>query len=79
MTEKAYAEATKLRKSIKVLEDVNRALSYSYPEINIGYGNKNINVPYSSLDETTGMEIKDALTSVVQKRLSELKTEFDQL
>ena len=70
MTEQTYEEATKLHESIRLLEEVN---------INMNDEDESIYIPCLSLDATTNKEIKEALTSVVRKRLSEIRAEFDQL
>ena len=86
MTDKVYEQATKLRRTKKILKEVNNIMTFPYPEFNIfkpkfslSYRSERLNVDFVELDNETIKQLKEAILNVVEKRRQEIEEELEQL
>ena len=86
MTDEIYEQATKLRRTEKILDKVHRIMTFPYPEFNIfkpkfsfSYKFECLNVDFVELDQETIKQLKEAILNVVNKRSQEIEEELKQL
>ena len=84
MTDEIYEQATELRRTKRILEEVYNIMTFPYPKFNIfkpkfSFSHKNLNVDFVELDAETFKELKEAILNVVEKRRQEIKEELKQL
>ena len=79
MTDEIYEQATELRRTKKILEEVYHIMTFPYPEFSFSYESKRLNVDFVELDNETIKQLKEAILNVVEKRRQEIEEEFKQL
>lgn len=86
MTNETYEKATKLKRTLSLLNEAWRIMCFPYPKFNIfkpkfalSYPSEDLEVDFVSLDETTREELKDAIKTVIEKREREIAKEINQL
>ena len=86
MTDEIYEQATELRRTKKILDEVQHIMTFPYPEFNIfkpkfslSYKSKHLNVDFVELDNETIKQLKEAILNVVKKRRQEIEEELEQL
>ena len=86
MTDEIYEQATELRRTKKLLEEVNRIMAFPYPEFNIfkpkfsfSYKSERLNVDFVEFDKETIKQLKEAILNVVEKRKQEIEEELERL
>lgn len=79
MTDEIYEHATELRRTRKILEDVNHIMTFPYPEFSFSYKSERLNVDFVELDNETRKQLKEVISNVVEKRRQEIEEEFKQL
>lgn len=86
MTDEIYKQATELRRTKKILEEVHDIMTFPYPEFNIfkpkfsfSYKPKHLNVDFVELDNETIKQLKEAILNVVENRRQEIEKELKQL
>lgn len=86
MTDEIYEQATDLRHTKKILEEVHHIMTFPYPEFNIfkpkfsfSYKSERLNVDFVELDNETRKQLKEAILNVVDKRKQEIVEELKQL
>ena len=89
MTDKIYEQATELRRTKKILEEVHRIMTSPYPEFNIFKpkpkfsflykSGGRLNVDFAELDNETRKQLQEAILHVVGKRIQEIVEELQQL
>ena len=86
MTDEIYEQATELRHTKKILDEVHHIMTFPYPKFNIfkpkfflSYKSEHLNVDFVELDNETIKQLKEAILNVVKKRRQEIEEELKQL
>lgn len=79
MTDEIYKQATELRYTKRILEEVYNIMTFPYPELSFSYKSERLNVNFVELDNETRKQLKEAILNVVGKRRQEIVEEFKQL
>ena len=86
MTDEIYEQATELRRTERILEEVHQIMTFPYPEFNIfkpkfsfSYKRERLNVDFVELDKETRKQLKEAILNVVKKRRQEIVEELKHL
>lgn len=79
MTDEIYEQATELRRTKKILEEVDRIMTFPYPEFSFSYKSERLNIDFVELDSETRKQLKEVISNVIEKRRQEIEEEFKQL